>query len=264
MNESRPGVTSSVLKPQQAVAYLAEVVAKRPEIAVMGIAGPGDPFANPEETMETLRLTRERFPKMMLCLASNGLGIGPYIEELATMNVSHVTITITAVDPKIGAKIYAWIRDGKQPLRGEEAAALLLERQIAAVRELKARNIVVKINSIIIPGINDEHIPEIAKVVGRDGRGYHELHAARPGGRRDVRGIARAGRSDDGPRAAAIGTASAADDPLRAMPRRRGRIDQRKDDHYANGNLEPISRAAPSTRARPGLMLPWPRAKARS
>ena len=128
MNESRPGVTSSVLKPEQAVAYLAEVVEKRPEIAVMGIAGPGDPFANPTETMETLRLTRERFPGMMLCLASNGLGIGPYIEELAIMNVSHVTITITAVDPKIGAKIYAWIRDGKMPLRGEEAAALLLER----------------------------------------------------------------------------------------------------------------------------------------
>lgn len=169
MNESRPGVTSSVLKPEQAVAYLAEVVAKRPEIAVMGIAGPGDPFANPAETMETLRLTRKRFPKMMLCLASNGLGIAPYIEELATMNVSHVTITITAVDPKIGAKIYAWIRDGKMPLRGEEAAALLLERQLAAVRELKARNIVVKVNSIIIPGINDEHIPKIAKVIGEMG-----------------------------------------------------------------------------------------------
>ena len=42
MNESRPGVTSGVLKPEQAVAYLAEVVAKRPEIAVMGIAGPGE------------------------------------------------------------------------------------------------------------------------------------------------------------------------------------------------------------------------------
>jgi nitrogen fixation protein NifB len=169
MNESRPGVTSSVLKPEQAIAYLAEVVEKRPEIAVMGIAGPGDPFANPVETMETLRLTRERFPSMMLCLASNGLGIGPYIEELATMKVSHVTITITAVDPKIGAKIYAWIRDGKMPLRGEEAAALLLERQISAVRELKARGIIVKVNSIIIPGVNDEHIPQIAKVIAEMG-----------------------------------------------------------------------------------------------
>jgi len=169
MNESRPGVTSGVLKPQQAVEYLADVVAKRPEIKVMGIAGPGDPFANPDETMETLRLTRARFPEMLLCLASNGLGIGPYIDELAELKVSHVTITITAVDPKIGAKIYAWIRDGKSPIRGEEAARILIERQLDAVRRLKERGIVVKINSIIVPGINDEHIPEIAKVVSEMG-----------------------------------------------------------------------------------------------
>jgi nitrogen fixation protein NifB len=169
MNESRPGVTSSVLKPQQAIEYLAEVKAKRTEITVMGIAGPGDPFANGEETMETLRLVSQRFPDMLLCLASNGLGIGPYIEELSQLNVSHVTITITAVDPKIAAKIYRWIRDGKSPLRGEEAAALLIERQLSAVRELKARGMVVKVNSIIIPGINDHHIPEIAKVVGAMG-----------------------------------------------------------------------------------------------
>ena len=59
------------------MAYLDDVVAKRARnIAVMGIAGPGDPFANPEETMETLRLVRERFPKMMLCVATNGLGVG--------------------------------------------------------------------------------------------------------------------------------------------------------------------------------------------
>jgi len=169
VNESRPGVTSGVLKPTQAVAYLAEVIARRPEIAVMGIAGPGDPFANPLETMETLRLTREKFPQLMLCLASNGLAIGPYIEELAAMKVSHVTITITAVDPKIGAKIYAWIRDGKRLLQDEDAAHLLIERQLAAVRQLKARGVVVKVNSIIIPGVNDTHIPEIARVVAEMG-----------------------------------------------------------------------------------------------
>ena len=132
MNESRPGVTSTVLAPRQAVDYLANVVGKRPEIVVMGIAGPGDPFANPEETMETLRLTRDRFPEMILCLASNGLGIGPHIDELATMNVSHVTITLNAIDTKIGSKIYSWVRDHKMPLRGEAAAELLLERQLDA------------------------------------------------------------------------------------------------------------------------------------
>ncbi len=165
LNESRPGVTSTVLTPQQALAYLSDVVTKRPEISVMGIAGPGDPFANPQETMETLRLVRRKFPKMILCVATNGLGVVPYVDEIADLKVSHITITINAVDPVIGGKIYAWVRDGKRPLRGEEAAAVLGAKQIEALVRLKARGITVKVNTIIMPGINDDHIPDIAKKV---------------------------------------------------------------------------------------------------
>ncbi|MGO8766141.1 MAG: nitrogenase cofactor biosynthesis protein NifB [Limisphaerales bacterium] len=165
LNESRPGVTSTVLTPQQAVAYLGSVVKQRPEISVMGIAGPGDPFANPDETMETLRLTRKKFPKMILCVATNGLNVTPYVDEMADLQVSHVTLTINAVDPAIGGEIYAWVRDGKRPLRGAEAAAALSARQMDALVKLKARGLTVKVNTIIMPGINDDHIPEIAEKV---------------------------------------------------------------------------------------------------
>jgi nitrogen fixation protein NifB len=162
MNESRPGVTSGVLTPAQAMAYLDNIVSRRPEIAVVGIAGPGDPFANPQETMETLRLVRQKYPKMMLCVATNGMGIGPYIDELAELRTSHVTITITSLDPEIGAKIYAWVRDGRRPLRGAEGAAVLQSRQLEALVRLKERGIVVKINTVVIPGINDQHITDVA------------------------------------------------------------------------------------------------------
>lgn len=165
MNESRPGVTSSVLTPQQALAYLGDVVAKRPEISVMGIAGPGDPFANPDETMETLRLTRKHFPRMILCVATNGLNVAPYVDEMAELRVSHLTLTINSVDPEIGGEIYTWVRDGKRPLRGAEAAAVLGARQMEALVKLKARGITVKVNTIIMPGVNDDHIPDVAKKV---------------------------------------------------------------------------------------------------
>ncbi|GAA5481826.1 nitrogenase cofactor biosynthesis protein NifB [Haloferula sargassicola] len=164
VNESRPGVTSKVLSPVQALAYLGEMKEKIPTIEVMGIAGPGDPFANPYETMETLRLVRRRFPEMMLCLASNGLHIGPYIDEIAELDVTHVTITINAVDPKIGALVYRWVRDGDHPLKGEEGAQLMIDRQLEAVAKLAERGVAVKVNSIVIPGVNDHHIPRVAKV----------------------------------------------------------------------------------------------------
>jgi nitrogen fixation protein NifB len=165
VNESRPGVTSSVLAPEPAVAYLREMRARRPDLAVMGIAGPGDPFANPAETMETLRRTRGEFPEMILCLATNGLGIVPYVRELAALRVSHVTLTINAVDPEIGAKIYAWVRDGTRVRRGVDGAAALLKQQLQALSLLREFGVIAKVNSVILPGINDTHIPEIARVV---------------------------------------------------------------------------------------------------
>ncbi|MDX2187479.1 MAG: radical SAM protein [Opitutaceae bacterium] len=166
MNESRPGVTSAVLKPDQAADYLDAMLEKVPNLAVMGIAGPGDPFANAVETMATLAEVRKRHKDMILCLATNGLGIGPHIENLAALEVSHVTLTVNAVDPEVGARVYAWIRDGRRPLRGIPAAQLLLDRQLEAIVRLKAAGIVVKINSIIIPGINDLHIEDIAVKMG--------------------------------------------------------------------------------------------------
>jgi len=165
VNESRPGVTSGVLSPVQAMVYLDAVMARKANISVVGIAGPGDPFANPEETMETLRLVRQRYPAMLLCVATNGLNIAPYIDELAQLKVSHVTITINAIDPEISEKIYSWVRFDKRVYQPGDGVRILLERQLEAIAELKQKGVVVKVNSIIIPGINDEHIPAIAEKI---------------------------------------------------------------------------------------------------
>lgn len=163
VNESRPGVTSTVLSPDQAGIYLNRVIEKEPRITVAGIAGPGDPFANGRETIETLRNVRRDHPNVMLCVSSNGLGIGPYIENLAEIGVTHVTITVCAVDPEIGRKIYSWVRDGKVVYRGSPAAELLLNRQLEAIKRLKEHFITVKINCIVIPGVNDHHVEGVAR-----------------------------------------------------------------------------------------------------
>ena len=162
VNESRPGVTSSILSPEQAGFYMNKVVEKEPRITVAGIAGPGDPFANGDETMATLRTVRRQFPHMLLCVSSNGMGIGPYIEDLAGLEVSHVTITVCAVDPEIGRRIYSWVTDGNVVYRGLEGATLLLSRQLAAIERLKHFGITVKVNCIVIPGVNDHHVEEVA------------------------------------------------------------------------------------------------------
>jgi len=167
LNETRPGVTSAVLSPKQALQYLAKAMEKMPNLAVAGIAGPGDPFASPNETLETMRLVRQHYPEMLLCVATNGLSIHPYVDQLAQLQVSHVTLTVNAVDPAIGTNIYAWVRDGQKIYRGDSAACVLLQRQLRAVAALKERGITVKVNTIVVSGVNDHHIEEIAQEMSR-------------------------------------------------------------------------------------------------
>ncbi len=169
VNESRPGVTSNILSPEQSIVYLKSLREKMPQLSVVGIAGPGDPFANPDETMETFRQVRANFPDMILCVSSNGLNIAPYVDELAELEISHVTITINAVDPEILQNVYSWVRYEKRGYFGIDAAKLLLEKQLEAIKLLKAAGITVKANSIVIPGVNDKHLPVLAEELGKMG-----------------------------------------------------------------------------------------------
>jgi nitrogen fixation protein NifB len=165
VNESRPGVTSAVLSPYQAVEYLKELDNHIDNLSVIGIAGPGDPFANPEETLQTMRLANQAYPEKIFCLSTNGLNLKPYIDEIAALNVTHVTITINAVDPEITAKIYSWVKDDKKIYRGIAGAELILKRQLECIPLLKQKGITVKINTVVLPGINDHHIEKIAEAV---------------------------------------------------------------------------------------------------
>ena len=169
VNESRPGVTSSVLTPKQALKYLTEIKKQMPNLKVAGIAGPGDPFANPEETLETLRLIKENFDDMVLCVSTNGLNVAPYIDQLVAVGLTHLTITINSIDPSVGRFVYGWVRDGGKSETGARAAEILMNKQLEAVKLAKKAGLIVKVNCIVIPGVNDNHVVEVAKHVSELG-----------------------------------------------------------------------------------------------
>jgi nitrogen fixation protein NifB len=97
------------MKPAQAVEYLSDVFERVGNLSVVGIAGPGDPFANPDETLETLERIHGAFPDKLLCVSSNGLTLPEYVPRLAAVDVSHVTVTVNAVNAAVGANVYEWI-----------------------------------------------------------------------------------------------------------------------------------------------------------
>ncbi len=174
-NESRPGVVSELLTPDQAVKKTMAVAANIPQMTVLGIAGPGDPLANPERTFETFRRLSEEAPDIKLCVSTNGLALPDAVEELSKHNIDHVTITINCVDPEIGAKIYPWIFWENRRIKGKKAAKILIEQQQKGLEMLVAKGILVKVNSVMIPGVNDKHLAEVSKVVKAKGAFLHNV-----------------------------------------------------------------------------------------
>jgi nitrogen fixation protein NifB len=167
--ESRPGVVSERLSPEEAVRKVLAVAARIPELSVVGIAGPGDALANPEATYATLEGIRRAAPDLTLCLSTNGLALPDHVERLAALGVRHVTVTVNMVDPAVGERIYPWILVGGRKVRGAEASRILSERQLEGIAGLAARGVLVKVNSVVIPRVNDAHLPEVARAVRRAG-----------------------------------------------------------------------------------------------
>ena len=174
-NESRPGVVSELLTPAQAVKQVLAVAATIPQMAVLGIAGPGDPLANPERTLATFRALAEQAPDIKLCVSTNGLALPDLVEDLCALNIDHVTLTINCVDPEVGAQIYPWIFWKNRRIKGRKAAEILIERQQRGLEMLVARGVLVKVNSVLIPGVNDEHLKEVSRLVKAKGAFLHNV-----------------------------------------------------------------------------------------
>ena len=163
VNESRPGVASEVLTPERALLLTREIVAEHPNIHVIGIAGPGDPLAN-EATFETLRLIHNEFPDLIFCLSTNGLLLPKYANKLDELGVTNLTVTMNALDPDICAQIYQYIDyEGRRYYSSKEMGEILIQSQLTGIEMAVKMGMLVKVNSVYIPGINDEEIPKIAQ-----------------------------------------------------------------------------------------------------
>ena len=174
-NESRPGVVSERLTPDEAARKVIAVANEVPQLAVLGIAGPGDGAYDWAKTKATFERVHAELPDLKLCLSTNGLALPDHVDELKEMNVAHVTVTINMVDPEVGTLIYPWIFYQGRRRHGLEASQILHERQMESLERLVAADILVKVNSVLIPGINDEHLPAVHEAVTARGAFLHNI-----------------------------------------------------------------------------------------
>ncbi len=164
-NESRPGITSRVLTPDEALDRVRALVERNDRLSVVGIAGPGDPLANPA-TYRALRQTNHEFPELTLCLSTNGLLLPDRLEQILAAGVQSLTVTVNAVSVITAASIYEWTMYEGKRYEGREAAQLMLRNQWQGLLHAVRAGLVVKVNTVFIPGINETEIPLIAERAG--------------------------------------------------------------------------------------------------
>ena len=167
-NESRPGVSSRVLDVDEAVERVHVAVERDERIRVAGIAGPGDPLSN-DAAFEAMRAIHKKFPDLILCISTNGLLLPDKLNDLIEAGIKSLTITINAVSPETAEKIYSVVIYKNITYRGIEAANLLLKNQRLGLKMAVESGLLVKVNTIYIPEINDSEIPEIARLTGEMG-----------------------------------------------------------------------------------------------
>lgn len=160
--DQRPGVATRLLTPDEAVDIVARALILCPTISVIGIAGPGDPLASPH-ALDTFARVRARWPELVLCLSTNGLMLPERIDEIADVGVATLTVTVNAVDPDIQAQITPKIAWQRRRLNGTAAAERLIANQLEGIARAAALGLTIKINTVLIPTVNEDHIGTIAQ-----------------------------------------------------------------------------------------------------
>ena len=166
--EQRPGVSRAILTPEEAVKMIGKALELCPEITVAGIAGPGDTLAT-EHATRVFELVHEKYPDLINCLSTNGLLLPEKAEQIVNAGVKTVTVTVNGVDPKIQVKICSDIVYKGVHIIGEAAAKQLIENQLKGIKKISELGVIVKINTVLIPGVNDAHVGEIAKATSEAG-----------------------------------------------------------------------------------------------
>lgn len=172
--EQRPGVASKIVKPQETVEIIRKSLELCPEITVAGIAGPGDTLAS-DYALETFRLVKKNFPNLIKCMSTNGLLLYERADEIIDVGIDSLTVTVNAVDPDIEAKLNKFIIYHGKKISGADGAKILIENQLKGIEKIAKAGITIKVNSVLVPEINGDHIEEIAKSVGGLGASIYNI-----------------------------------------------------------------------------------------
>jgi nitrogen fixation protein NifB len=162
------------MTPESAVARTRAEIEKNPRLKIVAISGPGEPLTNPE-TFETLEMIREEFKDIAICVSTNGTLLEDNVDWLRKTQVDTITVSMSTANISTASKIYEWARFGNDILQNEEMGSRIVNSQLRGISKASKAGIHVKVNSILIPEINSEDIPPLAREISRLGAALQNI-----------------------------------------------------------------------------------------
>ena len=129
----------------------------------------------PNNALETFKIVKVKFPDLIKCMSTNGLLLNERAEEVISVGIDSLTVTVNAVNPEIESRLNAYIIYHGKKIEGIEGAEILIRNQLDGIRKVAAAGITVKVNTVLVPEINGEHIEEIARTVKEAGASIYNI-----------------------------------------------------------------------------------------
>ncbi|MFW9851014.1 MAG: radical SAM protein [Candidatus Thorarchaeota archaeon] len=169
-----PGTCKKSMTPEDAMNALHHEMKKSDNLRIVAISGPGEPLYN-KETFATLENVRKFYPDMKFCLSTNGILLGKSVEYLVGLEVATVSVSMSAILPNTVNKIYSWgIIEGNR-IDDDRIGNLIPKLQLEGIEAASDAGIDIKVNTILIPDLNDDEILDLSMKIKQAGASLQNI-----------------------------------------------------------------------------------------
>lgn len=156
------------MTPDEGIDRVVVEHALEPRLRIVAISGPGEPLAN-DETFTTIQGVRNNLAEIQFCLSTNGTLLEESLNKLCDLNVSTVSVSMSTQNYSIAARLYEWAEIDGLVLRGREMGREIVTRQLNGIQSATDAGICVKVNTILIPQLNEDDMEPLSKCISDAG-----------------------------------------------------------------------------------------------
>jgi nitrogen fixation protein NifB len=156
------------MTPNEAIERVVKEFTFNPSLRIVAISGPGEPLAN-RETFETLQGVRDSHLDVQFCLSTNGTLLEDSVNRLCDLDVSTISVSMSAQSYSIAAHLYEWANIHGRFLMGKEMGKEIVLRQLSGIQSATEAGICVKVNTVLIPEINARDIEVLSRMISDAG-----------------------------------------------------------------------------------------------